>query len=44
MKCLKRMPCQMERMDVVTKGMGTLLKTSNKSSLHVIVDSSLSGS
>eukprot|EP00438_Fugacium_kawagutii_P017543 Skav232048 [mRNA] locus=scaffold6250:63317:65197:+ [translate_table: standard] len=26
---------QMERMDVVTKGMGTLLKTSNKQSLHV---------
>ena len=28
---------QMERMDVVTKGMGTLLKTSNKQALHVFV-------
>lgn len=27
----------MERMDVVTKGMGTLLKTSNKQALHVFV-------
>ena len=27
-------PCQLERMDVVTKGMGTLLKTSNKQSWH----------